>query len=74
MDWNEIITKRTPVKTKDSTSCGYVAGEYKDNLLVIEGKLVSKEYMIPKDKVDNYDGRQLSLRMRYDEISPDYKL
>jgi hypothetical protein len=74
MNWNEIITKRTPVKTKDSTSCGYVAAEYKDNLLIIEGRLVSNEYMIPKDKVEDYDGRELSLRMRYDEIGQDYKL
>ena len=74
MNWNEIIIKRTPVKTKDSTSCGYVAAEYKDNLLIIEGRLVSNEYMIPKDKVEDYDGRELSLRMGYDEIGQDFKL
>lgn len=74
MNWNEIITKRTPVKTKDSASCGYVAGEYKDNLLVIEGSVISKEYLIPKDKVRDYDGRELSLTMRHDEISPDFQI
>jgi hypothetical protein len=74
MNWNEIITKRTPVKTKDSASCGYVAGEYKDNLLVIEGSLISKEYLIPKDKVGDYDGKKLSLTMRHDEISPDFQI
>ena len=60
------------MRTKDNTSFGYVAGEYKDNLLVIEGRLVSHEYVIPKDKVDKYDGRELSLKIRYDEISSDY--
>ena len=74
MNWNEIITKRTPVKTKDSARCGYVAGEYKDNLLVIEGNLISKEYLIPKDRVGDYDGRELSLTMRHDEISPDFQI
>ena len=62
------------MRTKDNTSFGYVAGEYKDNLLVIEGRLVSHEYVIPKDKVDKYDGRELSLKIRYDEISSDYDL
>jgi hypothetical protein len=47
---------------------------YKDNLLIIEGRLVSNEYMIPKDKVEDYDGRELSLRMGYNEIGQDYKL
>jgi hypothetical protein len=74
MNWHEIISRRTPVKTKDNTGCGYVAGEYKDNLLVISGKLVSKEYVIPKTNVDKYDGKQLSLNIRSDQISPEFKL
>jgi hypothetical protein len=74
MNWKEIISKRTPVQTKDSTSFGYVADEYKDSFVVIKGKLVSHGYVIPKDKVDHYDGRELSLKMRYDEIGRDYEL
>jgi hypothetical protein len=74
MNWNEIVLKRTPVKTKDSTSYGYVAGEYGDNLVVIEGKLVSNEYMIPKNEVENYDGKELSLRIRHDEINEDFRI
>jgi len=35
---------------------------------------VSHGYIIPKDKVENYDGRELSLKMRHDEISSDYDL
>lgn len=74
MNWNEIVSNRTPVRTKDNTSLGYVAGEYKDKLVVIEGRLVSHEYAIPKDKVANYDGKQLSLKIRHDEISPEYTI
>jgi hypothetical protein len=74
MNWNKIISNRTPVQTKDLTRFGYVAGEYKDSLVVIEGKLVSHEYVIPKAKVDHYDGRKLSLNMRIDEIGRDYEL
>ena len=72
MNWNEIISNRTPVLTKDSASFGYVAGEYNDSLVVIEGRLVSHEYVIPKAKVENYDGKQLSLNIRHDEIGSDY--
>jgi hypothetical protein len=62
MNWNEIISNRMPVRTKDSTRFGYVAGEYNDTFVVIEGKQVSHGYAIPKDKVDGYDGRELSLK------------
>jgi hypothetical protein len=74
MNWNAIISNRTPVRTKDSTMFGHVAGEYKDSFVVIEGRTVSQEYVIPKDKVDHYDGRELSLKMRHDEIGRDYEL
>ena len=73
MNWHEIISNRTPVRTKDSTGFGYVAGEYKDSLVVIEGKIVSHEYVIPKDKIEKYDGRELSLKMRHDEMNSDYE-
>ena len=74
MNWNEIIFNRTPVRTRDSTKFGYVADEYKDTFVVIQGKLVSHRYIIPKDKADHYDGRELSLKMRQDEIGSDYEL
>jgi hypothetical protein len=72
MDWQHIVSNRTTVKTKDNTKFGYVAGEYKDNIVVIEGRLVSHEYVIPKDKVEGYDGTEISLKIRHDEISLDY--
>jgi hypothetical protein len=73
MNWHEIISNRTPVRTKDSARFGYVASEYKDSLVIIEGKLVSHGYVIPKDNVENYNGRELSLKMRHDEINSDYE-
>jgi hypothetical protein len=74
VNWDRIVSKRTPVKTKDSEDFGYVAGQYKDNLLVIEGRVVYHEYMIPKNEVEHYDGRELSLRIRHDQINPDFNL
>ena len=40
MDWNIIISNRTPVKANDGRSCGYVVGEYKDNLLILDGRVM----------------------------------
>jgi hypothetical protein len=74
VNWDQIISKRTPVKTKDSENFGYVAGQYKDNLLVIEGRTVSHEYMIPKNEVEEYDGRKVCLRIRHDQITSDFSL
>jgi hypothetical protein len=74
MNWHEIVSKRTPVKSNDNANCGYVASEYGDNLVVIEGKWISSEYMIPKDIVKGYDGRELSLKIRYDEIGLDFRI
>jgi hypothetical protein len=73
MDWYKIIYNITPVRAKDSATFGYVAGQYKDSLVVIEGNTVSHEYVIPKDKVEKYDGRELCLKIRHDEINSDYQ-
>jgi hypothetical protein len=73
MNWHKIISNRTCVRTKDSARLGYVAGEYKDSLVVIEGRIVSHEYIIPKEKVENYNGIELFLKMRHDELSSDYE-
>lgn len=35
---------------------------------------MSHEYVIPQNQVDNYDDRELSLKIRRDEISSDYLL
>jgi hypothetical protein len=59
MNWHEIISRGTPVKTKDSA--GYGEGEYENSLLVIMEKLVSQEYLIPKKNVDSYDGKECLL-------------
>ena len=69
MDWNIIISNRTPVKANDGRSCGYVVGEYKDNLLILDGRVISHEYMLPKDKVERYDVSELYVRISYDMIS-----
>jgi hypothetical protein len=38
-------------------------------LLILDGKLISREYMVPKDEVDRYDGRELFVKIQYEMIS-----
>lgn len=71
MDWKEIISKRTPVRYKDQITSGFVTGQYKDNFLVIDGKIISSEYIIPKSQVEDYNGKELSLKIGHDEIGRD---
>ncbi len=69
MNWDEIISNRTPVKAKDGRSCGYVVAEYDNSFLIIDGKTISHEYMVPKDEVERYDGRELHVKIQYEMIS-----
>jgi hypothetical protein len=66
LDWNEIIRSKKKVKARDKIPCGNVIAEYKDSIIVLDGEvIVSHEYMIPKSKVDNYNGRELFLNIPY---------
>jgi len=54
-DWNKVIKKEA--KSNDNKELGEIQGtEY--NCLVVERGLVNKEFFyIPKDLVENYDGK-----------------
>jgi hypothetical protein len=61
-DWHEIIQAKRVVKTSDQTVCGNVVAEYRDNIIIIEFEAKKLNgYMIPKSRVDRYDGRNLHL-------------
>ncbi|MGG6460255.1 MAG: hypothetical protein ACM3JQ_02395 [Candidatus Eiseniibacteriota bacterium] len=74
MDWNKITSRRTPVRTKDDVRFGYVAAQWKDNLVIVMGKRISREYIIPKDKFEKYNGIELFMRIRAEEINSDYQI
>jgi hypothetical protein len=59
VDWNEIAQAKKVVKTSDQASCGNVVAEYKDNIIIIAHGSKLHEYMIPKSKVDRYDGSEV---------------
>ena len=74
IDWNKITSRRTPVRTKDAVRLGYVAAQWKDGLVVVMGKRISHEYIIPKNKFEKYNGMEIFMNIRIDEISPDYRI
>ena len=66
LDWNEIVRSKKKVKARDKIPCGNIIAEYKDSIIVLDGEeIVSHEYMIPKSKVDNYNGTELFLSIPY---------
>jgi hypothetical protein len=68
LDWNEITKSKKIVRTADNILCGNIIAEYNDSIIILEGDYVSHEHMIPKSKVDNYDGRELHLNIPYSKL------
>jgi hypothetical protein len=68
LDWNEITKSKKIVRTADNVLCGYIIAEYNDNIIILEGDYVSHEHMIPKSKVDSYNGKELHLDIPYSKL------
>jgi hypothetical protein len=68
-NWNEIAQAKKIVKTSDQTLCGNVVAEYKDNIIIIAHGPKLHEYMVPKSKVDRYDGSDVYLNIPYSLLS-----
>jgi hypothetical protein len=60
-DWHEIIQAKGIAMTSDQTVCGNVIAEYRDNIIIEFDETKLNEYMIPKSRVDHYDGRNVRL-------------
>jgi hypothetical protein len=69
-DWNKVIKKEA--KSNDNKELGEIQGtEY--NYLVVERGLVNKEFFyIPKDLVENYDGKTVKFKISEEEIEKKY--
>ena len=63
LDWNEITQSKKSVRCSDQQPCGNVIGQYNDNIIIIEWTTRSNEYLVPKSKVDHYDGREVYLNI-----------
>lgn len=63
VDWNEIAQAKKMAKTSDQTFCGNVIAEYRDNIIVIDFGAKLHGYMIPKNRVEYYDGTDVYLNI-----------
>ena len=56
LDWYEITKAKKMVKTNDASSCGNAIAEYRDNIVILQHGTNFRKYMIPKLKIERYDG------------------
>jgi hypothetical protein len=70
IDWAALCDSRVVAKTKDGIICGNVVDDYNDGLVLINFGLSSwHEYLIPKSKVQGYDGKLLHLNIGHEVLT-----
>jgi hypothetical protein len=69
IDWKEITKSNKGVRTNDQQTCGNVIAEDAYSIIVYDGVINMHEYLVPKSKVDYYDGSEVHLNVPYDILS-----
>ena len=63
IDYSELIKSKKNVITSERLDCGNIIGERDDSIIVEREGLREHVYVIPKSKVDAYDGAQIILKL-----------
>ena len=63
LDWHEITKAKKMVRDSDASLFGNAIAEYRDNIVIIEHGAKFREYIVPKSKVERYDGRDVYLNI-----------
>jgi hypothetical protein len=63
IDFSELIKSHKGVSTSDGQDCGNVIGERDDSVLVERNVMHEHIYVIPKSKIQGYDGARLILNV-----------
>jgi hypothetical protein len=69
IDWKEITKSNKGVRTNDQQTCGNVIAEDAYSIIVYDGVINIHEFLVPKSKVDYYDGSEVHLNVPYDILS-----
>ncbi len=69
IDWKEITKSNKGVRTNDQQTCGNVIAEDGSRIIISEGVINKHEFLVPKSKVDYYDGNEVHLNVPYDILS-----
>jgi hypothetical protein len=69
-NWSTIYDSKVLAKTKEGLPCGNVVDEYDDNIVVIDFRSSSsQEYLVPKSRVEGYDGKYLYLNIQREVLT-----
>jgi hypothetical protein len=63
VDWYEITKSKKMVRTSDASLCGNAIAEYRDNIVILQHGANFHKYIIPKSKVERYDGSDIYLNI-----------
>jgi hypothetical protein len=63
LDWHEITKAKKMVRASDASLCGNAIAEFRDNIVIIEHGAKFREYIVPKSRVERYDGRDVYLNI-----------
>jgi hypothetical protein len=75
IDWKEITKSNKGVRTNDRQTCGNViAAEDGYSIVISEGVINMHEFIVPKSKVDYYDGSEVFLNVPYDILSAVFEI
>jgi hypothetical protein len=74
IDWKEITCSNKGVRTNDQQTCGNVIAEDGDSIIICEGVINMHEFMVPKSKVDYYDGSEVFFNVPYDILSAVFEI
>jgi hypothetical protein len=68
IDYSELIISKKNVISSERLDCGNIIGERGDSIIVEREGLHDHVYIIPKSKVDAYDGSQIILKLSQSEL------
>ncbi len=68
IDFSELIKSHKGVSTSDRLDCGNIIGEKDDSVIVERDVMNEHIYVIPKSKIQGYDGSRLILNLSESEL------
>ena len=74
IDWKEIAKSNKGVRTNDQQTCGNIIAEDSDSIVISKGVINMHEFIVPKYKVDYYDGSKVFLNVPYDILSAVFEI
>ena len=74
IDWKEITKSNKGVRTNDQQTCGNVIAEDGSSIIISDGVINVHEFLVPKSKVEYYDGSEVHLNIPYDILSSVFEI